>query len=78
MRFRRAGGRDTQTILKMVNMVVSEKRTWNPPAEYLAPHVAGTVARIVLGYRNERPESHTALSAGRVRRDGIVLLTVFD
>lgn len=56
-------GCDAQTILKIVNMVTSEKTAWNPPEEYLAPHVADTVARIVLGYRNEHPENHPASSA---------------
>ncbi len=45
-------GSDTQTILRMVDAVTSEKRSWNPPAEYLSSHVSGTVAGIVLGYRN--------------------------
>jgi UDP-N-acetylglucosamine 2-epimerase (non-hydrolysing) len=47
-------GTDTQTILKIVNMVTREKPGWNPPEEYLAPHVAATVAGIMLGYRSER------------------------
>jgi hypothetical protein len=35
----------------MVSMVTQNTRRWQPPAEYLAPHVADTVAGIVLGYR---------------------------
>ena len=38
-------GSDTQTILRMVDAVTSEKRSWNPPAEYLALHVAATGRR---------------------------------
>jgi hypothetical protein len=34
-----------------VSMVTQNGRRWQPPAEYLAPHVADTVAGIVLGYR---------------------------
>jgi UDP-N-acetylglucosamine 2-epimerase (non-hydrolysing) len=44
-------GTDAQTIVNMVSMVTQSARRWQPPAEYLAPHVADTVAGIVLGYR---------------------------
>ena len=44
-------GTDAQTIVNMVSMVTQNTRRWQPPAEYLAPHVADTVAGIVLGYR---------------------------
>jgi UDP-N-acetylglucosamine 2-epimerase (non-hydrolysing) len=44
-------GSDAQTIVKMVSLVTQETRRWQPPDEYLAPHVANTVSKIVLGYR---------------------------
>jgi UDP-N-acetylglucosamine 2-epimerase (non-hydrolysing) len=44
-------GCDPADILRLVRMVTSQKHGWTPPAEYLAEHVAATVARIVLGYR---------------------------
>jgi UDP-N-acetylglucosamine 2-epimerase (non-hydrolysing) len=44
-------GCDPATILKLVEMVTSEKRPWRPPTEYLADNVAATVCRILLGYR---------------------------
>jgi UDP-N-acetylglucosamine 2-epimerase (non-hydrolysing) len=44
-------GTDAQTIVNMVSMVTQNTRRWQPPAEYLAPHVADTVAGIILGYR---------------------------
>jgi UDP-N-acetylglucosamine 2-epimerase (non-hydrolysing) len=45
-------GADPQSIVNMVSIVTRENRRWQPPAEYLAPHVADTVVRIVLGYRD--------------------------
>jgi UDP-N-acetylglucosamine 2-epimerase (non-hydrolysing) len=44
-------GCDPQTIVNAVNLVTRENRRWQPPPEYLAPHVANTVAGIVLGFR---------------------------
>jgi UDP-N-acetylglucosamine 2-epimerase (non-hydrolysing) len=44
-------GCDTQMIVKMVNLVTRDAPNWQPPDEYLTPHVANTVARIVLGFR---------------------------
>jgi UDP-N-acetylglucosamine 2-epimerase (non-hydrolysing) len=49
-------GNDAQTIVKMVHMVTRQKCSWQPPAEYLAPQVASTVSRIVLGYHTEGRE----------------------
>jgi UDP-N-acetylglucosamine 2-epimerase (non-hydrolysing) len=42
-------GIETQTILKGVECVTSERRGVEPPREYLMPHVSNTVVRIVLG-----------------------------
>ena len=44
-------GCEPADILKLVGMVTAQGHGWQPPAEYLADHVAATVARIVLGYR---------------------------
>lgn len=44
-------GADPEAILAAVRMVAAQKTRWIPPAEYLAPAVAETVCRIVLGYR---------------------------
>jgi UDP-N-acetylglucosamine 2-epimerase (non-hydrolysing) len=38
-------------ILAAVRMVTSKRGLWRPPDEYMAPVVAETVCRIVLGYR---------------------------
>ena len=38
-------------ILRAVRMVTAQTCGWKPPEEYLAPVVAETVCRIVLGYR---------------------------
>jgi UDP-N-acetylglucosamine 2-epimerase (non-hydrolysing) len=43
-------GCDTQTILRITNMVTQESRNWRAPAEYLVANVADTVTRIVLGH----------------------------
>ena len=44
-------GCDPQTIVKLVAMVTAERTPWQPPSEYLVPHVAATVCRILLGFR---------------------------
>jgi len=49
-------GFDAQTIVRTVNMVTQDRRSWQPPAEYLISNVAETVARIVLGYHPPAPE----------------------
>jgi UDP-N-acetylglucosamine 2-epimerase (non-hydrolysing) len=38
-------------VLRAVQMVTAQSGRWKPPEEYLAPAVAETVCRIVLGYR---------------------------
>lgn len=42
---------DPLRILELVNLVVSERRSWRPPAEYTTDNVAATVCRIVAGFR---------------------------
>jgi UDP-N-acetylglucosamine 2-epimerase (non-hydrolysing) len=38
-------------VLRAVRMVAAQSGRWKPPDEYLAPSVAETVCRIILGYR---------------------------
>jgi UDP-N-acetylglucosamine 2-epimerase (non-hydrolysing) len=44
-------GASAESILRAVQFVTAQRGKWNPPEEYLAPAVAETVCRIVLGYR---------------------------
>ena len=44
-------GSDPSTILELVEQVVQSATGWTPPTEYMAPRVAETVGKIVLGYR---------------------------
>lgn len=47
-------GSDPEMIAKAVELAVSQGARWKPPAEYLAPNVAQTVSRIVLGHLSLR------------------------
>jgi UDP-N-acetylglucosamine 2-epimerase (non-hydrolysing) len=38
-------------IREKVRLVLRQRDNWEPPPEYLVPHVASTVAQVVLGYR---------------------------
>ena len=40
-----------EDVLRAVRIVTAQSGRWNPPEEYVAPTVAETVCRIVLGYR---------------------------
>jgi UDP-N-acetylglucosamine 2-epimerase (non-hydrolysing) len=44
-------GADPDAILAAIDQVTSTGTRWDPPREYVAPQVAETVARIVLGFR---------------------------
>jgi UDP-N-acetylglucosamine 2-epimerase (non-hydrolysing) len=44
-------GADPETIARLVRLVTQTPPAWDPPPEYLAPRVAQTVCRIVLGFR---------------------------
>ncbi len=44
-------GAEPEDIVRLVAFVTEQKGKWTPPAEYLVPYVAPTVARIVLGYQ---------------------------
>ncbi len=50
-------GADPEMILQAVNVVLSSTCDWAPPTEYLEPHVASTVAKIVLGYHQRNTGS---------------------
>jgi len=43
-------GTDPRMILQAVEAALNLSRDWKPPSEYLEPHVASTVTKIVLGY----------------------------
>jgi UDP-N-acetylglucosamine 2-epimerase (non-hydrolysing) len=45
-------GAEPDAILNAVCFVTRQRGKWLPPAEYIAPAVAETVCRIVLGYRS--------------------------
>jgi len=47
-------GAEPGSILRAVEIAVSGPAGWRPPREYLAPNVAETVARIVLGFTSLR------------------------
>jgi UDP-N-acetylglucosamine 2-epimerase (non-hydrolysing) len=44
-------GSDPAAIARAVELATCAPRSWQPPAEYLAPQVAETVVRIVTAYR---------------------------
>jgi UDP-N-acetylglucosamine 2-epimerase (non-hydrolysing) len=44
-------GSNPEQILRLVEFVTRQERTWDPPPEYLAPCPSHTVLRILLGYR---------------------------
>jgi UDP-N-acetylglucosamine 2-epimerase (non-hydrolysing) len=43
-------GCESQLIVSLVGLIVGEKARWQPPPEYLMPHVGSTVTHIVLGF----------------------------
>jgi UDP-N-acetylglucosamine 2-epimerase (non-hydrolysing) len=45
-------GADTETIMRCVRTVLSQKSQWTAPREYLEEHVSDTVVKILLGYAN--------------------------
>ena len=46
-------GSDPQMILAAVDLVINNPTDWEPPREYLVPHVSTAVAKIVLGYHHD-------------------------
>lgn len=51
-------GSEPETILRSVQLALSQPTNWTPPAEYMAENVAQTVSKIVLGYSSQR--KHTS------------------
>ena len=47
-------GADSATILKAVEIAVSQPTAWNPPKEYTVENVAHTTLKIILGYNSLR------------------------
>lgn len=47
-------GAQSDSILRGVELAISQPTNWTPPKEYLAENVAQTVAKIILGYTNLR------------------------
>jgi len=45
-------GIDTETVLRCVRTVLSLKRQWNAPPEYLMDNVSDIVIRIMMGYQH--------------------------
>lgn len=45
-------GADPEMIRESVRVAIESNHSWNPPAEYLEPHVSTAVVKIVLGYRH--------------------------
>lgn len=43
---------DSDTVLRCVELALDPNHSWNPPTEYLEPHVSRTAAKIVLGYQH--------------------------
>jgi UDP-N-acetylglucosamine 2-epimerase (non-hydrolysing) len=46
-------GVEPETILRCVRTVLDQRNVWSPPPEYMVRHVSPTVARLVLGYRQD-------------------------
>lgn len=47
-------GAETDTILRAVELAISQPSNWKVPAEYLVENVAQTVSKIMLGYTSVR------------------------
>ena len=47
-------GAETDSILRAVELAISQPANWQAPAEYLSENVAQTVSKIVLGYTSQR------------------------
>jgi UDP-N-acetylglucosamine 2-epimerase (non-hydrolysing) len=46
-------GADPDSISNCVELILSQRISWNPPAEYLAENVSQTVIKILIGFRHE-------------------------
>ena len=47
-------GAETDSILRAVELAISQPANWTAPQEYLSENVAQTVSKIVLGYTSQR------------------------
>ena len=47
-------GAETSSILRAVEIAISQPSNWNAPREYLVENVAQTVSKIILGYTSVR------------------------
>ncbi len=47
-------GAETDSILRSVELAISQPANWTAPKEYLAENVAQTVSKIILGYTSRR------------------------
>jgi UDP-N-acetylglucosamine 2-epimerase (non-hydrolysing) len=47
-------GAESSSIVRCVDVAVDLSNKWSPPSEYLSPHVAETVIKIILGYTSLR------------------------
>ncbi len=47
-------GAEKETILRSVELAISQPTNWIPPAEYMVENVAQTVSKIILGYSSQR------------------------
>jgi len=47
-------GAETDSILRSVELAISQPGNWEAPKEYLSENVAQTVSKIVLGYTSQR------------------------
>ncbi len=50
-------GAETVSILRAVEMAISQTKDWSPPKDYLVENVSRTVSRIILGYTSLRKHS---------------------
>ncbi len=50
-------GADGESILRAVELAVSQSACWDTPKEYLVENVAQIVSKIILGYTNLRRHS---------------------
>ena len=50
-------GAETETIVRSVELAISQPADWSAPAEYLKENVAQTTAKIILGYHSRRKHS---------------------
>lgn len=47
-------GAETDSILRAVELAISQPSNWQPPKEYLSENVAQTVSKIILGYTSQK------------------------